>query len=175
MENHTRTFYPSPVGLIQIDAEEGRLLALTFLPEGGSTVALKNATGNSEDVSNEMIKQLIGELNGYFSGNLFQFSIEINWELFSGFQKEVLSLTTTIPYGAVWTYGELARKLGRPGGARAVGNALGSNPLPILIPCHRVIGSDGLLHGYAGGVDTKAFLLSLEGHRIVGDRVCKAE
>jgi len=171
VKNHLRTFYASPVGLLQIDITESRLLTLTFLPEGDSTVVLKNKTDSSEDATNETVRQLIHELNAYFSGELKQFSIEIDWDIFSGFQKEVLTLTASIPYGVVWTYGELARKLGKPNAARAVGNALGSNPLPILIPCHRVIGSDKRLHGYAGGVDAKAFLLRLEGHQIAGDRV----
>lgn len=174
MQNHIRTFLPSPVGLLQIEADERGLFALTFLPEGGSRVAIKYEMDSFNSGTNELISQFIRELEAYFSGDLIQFSIDINWDLFSGFQKDVLTLTATIPYGTVWTYGELARNLSKPGGARAVGNALGSNPLPILIPCHRVIGSDGRLHGFAGGLNAKAFLLGLEGHRVAGDRILKA-
>jgi methylated-DNA-[protein]-cysteine S-methyltransferase len=76
-----------------------------------------------------------------------------------------------IPFGGLFTYGDVAQYLGRPGAARAVGNALHSNPLPILIPCHRVLGSNGDLRGYQGGIEAKVYLLRLEGHQIDGNRI----
>jgi len=161
------------MGLIQIDTGERGLLALTFPPNGASQTEPANEVESSENPCNTPFSQIVRELDAYFSGARQQFSTGIDWELFTGFQKDVLRLTAEIPYGEVRTYGGLARELGKPGAARAVGNALGSNPLPILIPCHRVIGTDGRLHGYAGGLDAKAFLLTLEGLRVEGDRVLK--
>lgn len=176
MRDRQKSFYNSPLGMIQIEANEGGLLSLTFPPKDALQTSSAVGVQGSANPGFAAINQVVRELVAYFSGELKQFSIEIDWDLFSGFQKEVLVLTTEIPYGEVRTYGGLARELGKPGGARAVGNALGSNPLPILIPCHRVIGADGRLHGYAGGLDAKAFLLALEveGHRVEGERVLKA-
>jgi len=79
--------------------------------------------------------------------------------------------TAEIPFGQYLTYGGIAHQLGKPGAARAVGRALRDNPMPIVIPCHRVIGSDGRLVGYEGGLDAKAFLLRLEGHNVASGRV----
>jgi methylated-DNA-[protein]-cysteine S-methyltransferase len=79
------------------------------------------------------------------------------------FAKEVLAATSRIPYGRTATYGAIAAEVGRPDGAQAVGAALGSNPIPIVVPCHRVIGAGGKLTGYGGGLERKEFLLALEG------------
>ena len=119
----------------------------------------------------EVIKAVLVSVEGYFSGDLEEFEIKINWGGMSSFQKQVLDITMSIPYGSLMTYGEIARILNKPGAARSVGNALGSNPMPIIIPCHRLVGSDGKLRGYSGGLFRKKFLLELEGHRIEADRV----
>ena len=89
------------------------------------------------------------------------------------FQREVLQLTLEIPFGEVRTYGELARTLGKSAASRAVGGALARNPLPLLIPCHRVVAATGALTGYsaASGIATKAWLLELEGHKIVSQKL----
>jgi len=84
------------------------------------------------------------------------------------FQKIVWKMLTTIPYGETWSYGELARHIGRPKASRAVGAANGLNPIPVIIPCHRVIGSDGKLTGFGGGIKTKEYLLNLENNVIAG-------
>ena len=174
MKEPTQSFYNSPLELIKICAGKNGLSALTFLPIDAPKTSLSK-TSNIADVPGfDLIRQVVKELDVYFLGTLKQFFTEIDWGQFSDFQHDLLALTARIPFGEVWSYGELARKLGKPNAARAVGNALGSNPLLILIPCHRVIGSDRCLHGYAGGVDKKAFLLRLEGHQIIGDRVIQA-
>jgi methylated-DNA-[protein]-cysteine S-methyltransferase len=121
------------------------------------------------DGLNILAKKAIGQLHEYFTGNRRQFDLPIDWSQMIGFQHDVLKLTFEIPYGQTRTYGDIARKLGNPTGARAVGAAVGSNPIPIFIPCHRVVGSNGSLHGYSapGGIETKAWMLQLEGARII--------
>lgn len=119
----------------------------------------------------ETLGELIGEMNEFLFGIRKLFSVTIDWDVLSGFQKQVLMLTAGIPFGQYLTYGGIAQQLGKPGAARAIGRALRDNPMPIVIPCHRVIGSDGRLVGYEGGLDAKAFLLRLEGHKVAGGRV----
>jgi methylated-DNA-[protein]-cysteine S-methyltransferase len=103
------------------------------------------------------------ELDEYFSGSRWAFDIAIDWSLVDGFNRRVLRATARIPYGSVSTYRDMARSAGSPRAARAAGNALHNNPVPIIVPCHRVIGSDGSLTGYGGGLPMKEALLRLEG------------
>jgi methylated-DNA-[protein]-cysteine S-methyltransferase len=120
------------------------------------------------------LQQAVNELGAYFAGRLVQpFTIPIDWSGISGFQKLVLDTVSRIPYGSTQTYGEITGGIGKPQAARAVGLALSTNPFLIFIPCHRVIGSDHRLHGFAapGGIETKAWLLQLEGVRFDKDLV----
>lgn len=117
------------------------------------------------------VNVVMSEMCEYLNGRRKEFSAKIDWSTLGEFQKKVLEVNYSIPYGQVMTYGEIAEKIGHPGAARAVGAALGANPMPIVIPCHRVIGSDKGLRGYGGGMEIKAFLLNLEGHRVEGNRV----
>jgi methylated-DNA-[protein]-cysteine S-methyltransferase len=105
------------------------------------------------------------ELDEYLRGDRRAFSFPIDWNLLRPFQRQVLQLVFAIPRGETRTYSEIAHQLRRPRAARAVGRANATNPMPIVIPCHRVIGTDGKLHGYGGGegLKTKAWLLQLEG------------
>ena len=103
------------------------------------------------------------ELDDYFAGRRRTFDIPLDWTLVRGFARGVLCATADVPFGAVTTYGQVAAQAGSPRGARAAGNALGSNPIPIIVPCHRVLHADGGLGGYTGGLDRKRFLLTLEG------------
>jgi methylated-DNA-[protein]-cysteine S-methyltransferase len=104
------------------------------------------------------------QIQEYLSGVRTMFDLEIDWALITPFQRRVLTLQLAIPYGETRTYGQLAALLGKPRAARAVGRAGATNPIPLIIPCHRVIGSDGSLRGYGapGGIQTKAWLLALE-------------
>src|SRR5205085_4662842 len=102
------------------------------------------------------------QLDEYFSGRLAEFSLPIDWSLVGDFGRRVLGRTAEIPYGSVSTYGDVARAIGSPRAARATGNALGANPMPIVVPCHRVLRSGGALGGYGGGVERKKQLLALE-------------
>ena len=102
------------------------------------------------------------ELDEYFAGARRAFDLPIDWSLAPGFGRRVLRATARIPYGERATYGEVATLAGSPGGARATGNALGANPIPIVVPCHRVVRSGGALGGYTGGIDRKLLLLGVE-------------
>src|SRR5688500_5364965 len=105
------------------------------------------------------------ELGEYLNGKRNAFTIPIDWSLFRPFQREALQAVFRIPYGETCTYHDIALEIGRPLASRAVGRANATNPLPLVIPCHRVIGRDGKLHGYGGGegLKTKEWLLKLEG------------
>ena len=103
------------------------------------------------------------ELEEYFAAERTRFELRVDRRLIHGIAHDVLRQTSKIPYGELSTYGAIAGKIGQPKSARAVGRALGSNPIPIVIPCHRVIGASGKLTGYAGGLDRKVALLELEG------------
>jgi len=103
------------------------------------------------------------ELDEYFDGRRREFELPLDWTLVGPFGRRVLGAASQIPYGNVLTYTEIATEAGSPRGSRAAGNALGANPIPIVVPCHRVLRRGGALGGYAGGLDRKRFLLELEG------------
>ena len=103
------------------------------------------------------------ELDEYFAGRRHAFDVLIDWRFLRGFRAAVLRATAAIPFGSVSSYREIAIKAGSPNAYRAAGNALGSNPIPIVVPCHRVLHSGGGLGGYTGGLGRKRFLLGLEG------------
>jgi methylated-DNA-[protein]-cysteine S-methyltransferase len=102
------------------------------------------------------------ELEEYFAGSRQSFQLPLDWTLVGPFGRRVLGATAEIPYGGVLSYAEVAAEAGSPRGSRAAGNALGSNPLPIVVPCHRVLRTGGALGGYGGGLDRKRWLLELE-------------
>jgi methylated-DNA-[protein]-cysteine S-methyltransferase len=103
------------------------------------------------------------QLDEYFAGDRHRFDVPIDWRALHGFRERVLRATARIPFGAVSTYREIATEAGSPNAYRAAGNALGSNPVPIVVPCHRVLHAGGGLGGYTGGLDRKRYLLDLEG------------
>jgi methylated-DNA-[protein]-cysteine S-methyltransferase len=102
------------------------------------------------------------ELDDYFGGRRRAFDLPLDWRLMSDFTRRILTATAAIPYGSVSTYGAVAREAGSPRGSRAAGNALGSNPIPIVIPCHRVLHAGGGIGGYTGGLERKRALLAIE-------------
>jgi methylated-DNA-[protein]-cysteine S-methyltransferase len=104
------------------------------------------------------------ELDEYFAGERKRFELPIDWSLTRGFTSEVLRQTARIAFGKTSTYAEVASRAGSPRAVRAAGNALGANPLPVVVPCHRVLRTGGALGGYTGGTERKQFLLSLEGY-----------
>ena len=150
------TTMESPVGTLRLVAEELGLRTVWFV------------RGRKEDKPDAEWKEdaaffveVIRQLNAYFAGELKEFEIPLLM-LGTEFQKRVWKALLTIPYGETMSYGELAKKIGEPKAVRAVGAANGQNPLPIIVPCHRVIGSDGSLTGFGGGLENKKKLLELE-------------
>jgi methylated-DNA-[protein]-cysteine S-methyltransferase len=111
----------------------------------------------------ERLDDVRRELDEYFEGRRQRFSVPIDWSLTKGFGRGVLRAAARIPYGKVKTYSEMAKAAGSPRAVRAAGNALGANPMPIVVPCHRVLRTGGGFGGYTGGLDRKEFLLRLEG------------
>jgi methylated-DNA-[protein]-cysteine S-methyltransferase len=159
------TAIESPFGALLGVATERGLVRLAF-PEEDADEVLEGVSRRLSPRIMEAPGRLDGvrrELDGYFSGKLRDFSCAVDWSLIGTFGSRVLQATAAIPYGGVSTYSEVAEEAGSPNGSRAAGNALGSNPIPIVIPCHRVLRRGGALGGYAGGLERKRWLLELEG------------
>lgn len=144
----------SPVGRLLLAGDEEGLRLISFPTEART---LETGWRRNADA----FKTTIQQLEAYFAGELTEFSVNIA-PRGTSFQRLVWDALQQIPYGQTVSYGELARTIGRPTASRAVGAANGSNPLPIVVPCHRVIGSTGKLTGFGGGLDIKAALLALE-------------
>jgi methylated-DNA-[protein]-cysteine S-methyltransferase len=159
---------PSPLGDLLVAVTPRGLISLAY-----------NANERSDRVLEELARRISPrvveapaaldvvrrELDEYFDGKRTSFDIPIDWRLHDGFSRRVLRATARIPFGKVLTYGEVAAKAGSPRAYRAAGNALGSNRMPIVVPCHRVVASGGKLGGYTGGIERKEYLLGLEGVR----------
>ena len=146
----------SPIGRLELVEEGGALVAIHFdAPADGSP---RHERGGSA-----VLTRAHQQLSEYFAGSRREFDLPLR-PAGTEFQRRVWDVLATVPWGTTTTYGAIAARLGLPPGAsRAVGAANGANPLPVVLPCHRVIGSDGTLTGYAGGLERKALLLRLEG------------
>jgi methylated-DNA-[protein]-cysteine S-methyltransferase len=155
----------SPIGRLTIGVTSRGLVRVAFAEEGPAEVAEELARLVSPRVM-ESARATEGwrrELDEFFDARRQTFDLGVDRRLLRGIQRDVLRATSRVPYGRVSTYGEIARKIGHPTAARAVGRALGANPIPVVIPCHRVIGASGALTGYGGGIERKVALLTLEG------------
>ena len=150
------TFIQTPIGKIGLSAENGALIRVFFDASGLPEQWIRD---DREPVLLEAGRQL----TAYFSGGLREFDLPLALKI-SAFAASVLRETARIPYGETVSYGGIAERIGRPAANRAVGGALNKNPLPIVIPCHRVIAANGRLNGYAYGLDMKKMLLRLEKH-----------
>ena len=146
----------SPVGRLLLVADEGGLRELLF--ERGRTSPAIDASWKNND---RFLREAIRQLRAFFAGERQHFDLELNPQG-TGFQQRVWRALQEIPFGETISYRELARRLGNPAASRAVGLANGSNPIAIIIPCHRVIGSNGTLTGYGGGLENKRWLLDFE-------------
>jgi len=149
----------SPIGDLFVAATERGLCRISFWPEGMEE-SLAHTFGPR--VLRSPLDDVRRELDEYFDGRRREFDLPLDLRV-AAFHEEVLRELAQVPYGITTTYGALAGKVGRPGAARAVGTVMNRNPIPIVLPCHRVLGSNGSLTGYAGGLDTKLKLLQLEG------------
>jgi methylated-DNA-[protein]-cysteine S-methyltransferase len=154
--NVRHTTIDSPMGDLTVVAQDGALLGLYF--PGHKRRPAQDTFGEYTDEGFEDVRQQLGE---YFTGTRRTFDVPLA-PRGTEFDRSVWQLLTEIPYGETRTYGDLARQLGDPGMAQAVGSANGRNPISIVVPCHRVVGASGNLTGYAGGLDRKRYLLKLE-------------
>ncbi|MEJ8566123.1 methylated-DNA--[protein]-cysteine S-methyltransferase [Elongatibacter sediminis] len=147
---------PSPLGCLLLAADETGLRHIGF-PTGKGRIEAASTWRRDDDAFSSVRKQL----DEYFTGRRQQFELPLA-PIGTPFQREVLNALLDIPYGETRSYADVARAIGRPRAVRAVGAANGRNPLPLVIPCHRVIGADGSLTGFGGGLEAKRFLLRLE-------------
>jgi methylated-DNA-[protein]-cysteine S-methyltransferase len=151
----TPAIIPSPVGDLVVTGDGWAVTGIGFGPPPAGAAA-------GPAIPPGPLAELADQLGAYFAGELRAFDVPLA-PAGTAFQRRVWDALASIPYGETTTYGELAAEIGRPGSARAVGAANGANPLAIVVPCHRVIGADGTLTGYAGGLPAKRALLTLEG------------
>lgn len=150
----------TPAGLVNVvfhasDAVRGKALERLTSRLGSEPV---------EAPGSPLLAEAIRQVEAYFAGERHDFDLPLDWSLISGFNRQVLrELNSGVPFGSVVGYGDLAARVGQPGAAQAVGVAMGSNPLPVVVPCHRVVERDGGIGGFGGGLETKRKLLALEG------------
>jgi methylated-DNA-[protein]-cysteine S-methyltransferase len=161
---HEHVIIDSPIGPLTLVAAGGLLTGLYLdAPRSGSARHEPGAEvlGPPADPASEPFSIAADQLAAYFDGRLTEFTVPLA-PAGTPFQRRVWAELRAIPYGETWSYGQLASKIGNPAAVRAVGLANGRNPIAVVIPCHRVIGSDGSLTGYGGGLDRKRYLLDLE-------------
>lgn len=157
---------PTPLGDLWVAVSDDGLVAIEF----PSTQAEFSAWLQKQHTAQVKfapadVREVVEQLREYAAGERKQFNMPIDWSSLREFQRRALQATFEIPYGETRTYKEIAAVIGNPRAARAVGRAEATNPMPVVLPCHRVLGSDHKLHGYGAGqgLDTKSWLLRLEG------------
>ncbi|MGH2941258.1 MAG: methylated-DNA--[protein]-cysteine S-methyltransferase [Solirubrobacteraceae bacterium] len=157
--------HDSPIGRLLVGATDVGLVRVGLAAEDEDEVLEELARRVSVRVlgaRSDSVTRARRQLDEYFGGRRIAFDVALDWRLARGFRREVLRATAQIPYGQTSSYREVATRAGSPGAVRAAGTALATNPLPIVVPCHRVLRSDGQLGAYRGGADAKAQLLALE-------------
>lgn len=158
----------TPVGPIWVAGSERGVLAVSLWDEGDQFAAETARLGGEVGpvTPGSITARALAQLAAYLRGELREFDLPLDLSPVTPFRREVLQHVCAVPYGRTTSYRAIAEQIGRPGAVRAVGQANATNPIPIIIPCHRILGSDGKLHGYGarGGVETKAWLLRLEGN-----------
>lgn len=163
MERMAYAVFETKMGWVGILGSE-KALVRTTLPHGTPEEALADLGPEALEAEKD-VKSLLGpikRLSDYFDGRRVEFSDTLEYDGSTPFRQRVWEATRRIPYGRTRTYGEIAKEAGSPGAARAVGQAMAENPLPIFVPCHRVIGSNGSLTGFGGGLEMKEKLLRME-------------
>jgi methylated-DNA-[protein]-cysteine S-methyltransferase len=166
IEDVAFTIEQTPIGELLLAVTPRGLVKITYLDMYGADASLRELAAR---VSPRVIEDAAAldeprrQLDEYFERRRRTFDLPIDWSLVGGFGRKVLDRTARIPYGEVATYGTVARDIGKPSAARATGNALGANPIPIVVPCHRVVPTGGKIGNYGGGPERKVRLLELEG------------
>jgi methylated-DNA-[protein]-cysteine S-methyltransferase len=155
----------TPIGELLLAASDRGLAAISFETDDERIDRLARIAGPRVLRSPRSVDTTRRELDEYFGGHRRTFDISLDLRALPPFTVSVLNQLARVPYGETTTYGELARRVGHPRAARAVGTVMNRNRIPIVLPCHRVVGSTGNLTGYAGGLDVKRTLLELEGAR----------
>ncbi len=155
---------PSPIGELFVAATPRGLCRISFTPEGQEEALARSFGTRILRLPLDAVRR---ELDEYFAGTRQHFDLPLDLQV-SPFNAEVLAELARVPYGQLDTYGSLAARVGRPKAARAVGTVMNRNPIPIVLPCHRIVGANGSLTGYAGGLDVKRALLELEGALLGG-------
>lgn len=179
-----RIVIDSPIGRLAVDSARGAITGLHFVdsdtlvgescepeafasewrhPRRGAGDAVIRGLHSDADASFELLEAARGQLQEYFAGRRTAFELPLSLDGCGEFQRRVLAEVAAIPFGATASYGDIAARVGRPQASRAVGQANGRNPISLLIPCHRVIGANGALTGYGGGLPAKVWLLRHEG------------
>lgn len=155
----------SPLGSLVAAATPRGIVALRYARDGVEQELVELAARVSPRIlaAPQRLEPLRQQLEQYFAGRRRRFDVPLDWSLTAGFTRRVLEVTARIPYGEVATYAQVAATAGHPRAPRAAGNALGANPLAIVVPCHRVVRSGGAVGGYTGGGERKHALLRLEG------------
>ncbi|HET8745175.1 MAG TPA: methylated-DNA--[protein]-cysteine S-methyltransferase [Ramlibacter sp.] len=151
--------YESPLGPMLLAATDRGLAGVWFVGQRHGP----DSSGWREDPAHPVLREAVAQLAAWFAGERERFELPLDLQAGTPFQQDVWAALLAIPRGGTTSYAELARRVGRPGAARAVGAAVGRNPISIVVPCHRVVGSGGSLTGYAGGLERKTALLKLEG------------
>jgi methylated-DNA-[protein]-cysteine S-methyltransferase len=153
----------SPVGRLLVAATPHGLVRVAYLDFSGEDAVLEALAARvSPRVIAAPLDEPRRELDEYFAGRRRHFELRLDWQLVRGFSRRVLEATAHVPYGSVSTYKRVAGEAGNERASRAAGNALGANPLPVVVPCHRILHSTGGLGGYTGGLERKRTLLALE-------------
>jgi methylated-DNA-[protein]-cysteine S-methyltransferase len=157
--------HDSPLGMLTVMVTPRGLVRLSYPGQGIDDQLREIADRVSPRIleSPERTDEVRRQLDAYFDRRRRSFDLSIDWRLVRGFAADVLRATARIPFGSVSSYSEVATEAGSPNAYRAAGNALGSNPIPIVVPCHRVLHAGGGLGGYTGGLERKRYLLELEG------------
>ncbi|MDO3705561.1 methylated-DNA--[protein]-cysteine S-methyltransferase [Micromonospora sp. C28SCA-DRY-2] len=146
------TVLDSPIGEFSVATDDDSVRGTRF----------GRVAGAADEPGDGFSRRAVAELRAYFAGELTEFSLPVAAPRGSDFERAVWREMTRIPYGGMLTYGEVARRVGDPGAARAVGVACNRNPVPVIVPCHRIVGAGAKLVGFGGGLDRKRFLLELE-------------
>jgi methylated-DNA-[protein]-cysteine S-methyltransferase len=165
-----QTRYDSPLGAMVIAATDKGLAGLWFDGQRHLPPELTGPSVWPSDPEHPVLKEVIRQLGDYFAGRRTAFDVPLDLAYGTDFQQSVWQALLKIPQGGTASYGEVSQRIGKPAAVRAVGAAVGRNPVSIIVPCHRVMGAGGALTGYAGGLERKSALLKLEGVNLAGAR-----